>query len=65
MCLFGKTEDFFSGIMNFEPRITYNFAKKIAADWTTSIEKAKTELGYRVTPFREAVRKTVEWLMNK
>ena len=31
-------------------------------DWAFSSERAKAELGYRITPFEQALARTVEWV---
>lgn len=44
------------------PLITPPWVRTFLADWAFSSEKAQKELGYRITPFRTALKKTVEWL---
>jgi farnesol dehydrogenase len=44
------------------PLITPDWVRLFVADWAFSSEKAQQELGYRITPFREALQKTLGWL---
>lgn len=62
--IFGLAEDIAAGIFGREPQITYAWVKKYKANWTTSTEKAEKELGYTVTPLKEAVKKTIKWLKD-
>ncbi|MCK4417508.1 MAG: SDR family oxidoreductase [Candidatus Latescibacteria bacterium] len=44
------------------PLITPRWISIFSADWVFSSKKAQTELGYRITSFREALQKTLVWL---
>lgn len=44
------------------PLITPDWVRIFIADWAFSSEKAQKELGYKITPFREALQKTLVWL---
>jgi len=44
------------------PSITPGWVRTFLVDWAFSTEKAERELGYRVTPFEEAIRRTCQWL---
>lgn len=44
------------------PVITPEMVKKLSQDWIVSSRKAERELGYRATPLREGVSKTLGWL---
>lgn len=44
------------------PLITPPWVRTFCADWALSSEKAQTELGYTITPFRKSLHKTVVWL---
>ncbi|HDJ33205.1 MAG TPA: NAD-dependent epimerase/dehydratase family protein [Bacteroidetes bacterium] len=46
------------------PLITPSFMKRYLHHWMPSSEKAVRDLGYRITPFREGVRKTLKWLQE-
>jgi nucleoside-diphosphate-sugar epimerase len=44
------------------PPITPGWVRTFLVDWVFSCENAERELGYRITPFEEAVRQTCRWL---
>ncbi len=63
--MFGLLEDVAAKLFSREPQITYTWVKKYQANWTTSTEKAEKELGYTITPIKDAVQKTVDWLRRR
>lgn len=52
----------FTGI---PPLITASWIKKYLNHWSLSSHKAMTELGYSITPFKEGVRITLDWLIRR
>ncbi len=44
------------------PMLTHGVVDVFRRHWAYSSEKAERELGYRITPLAEGVRRTVEWL---
>jgi nucleoside-diphosphate-sugar epimerase len=44
------------------PRITPGWMKTFLEDWAYTSAKAERELGYRITPLREGVARTLDWL---
>lgn len=44
------------------PLITPDWVRVFTADWAFSSKKAQKELSYKITPFREALHKTLVWL---
>ena len=44
------------------PLITTGWVNTFLQDWTYSSVKAEKELGYKITPLREGIRITLEWL---
>ena len=44
------------------PSFTPGWIRTFLADWAFSSEKAERELGYTITPFEEALRRTCVWL---
>jgi nucleoside-diphosphate-sugar epimerase len=46
------------------PLISQDWVRVFAADWAFSSAKAEKELGYRITPFPEALWKTLDWLQG-
>jgi len=47
------------------PPITPGWVRTFLVDWTFSCEKAERELGYKITPFEVALRRTCRWLDAK
>jgi farnesol dehydrogenase len=46
------------------PKITPGWVETFLQDWAYSCAKAERQLGYTITPFKEGVRMTYEWLME-
>jgi farnesol dehydrogenase len=44
------------------PRITPGWVETFLEDWAYTSVKAGLELGYRITPLREGIRRTLDWL---
>jgi nucleoside-diphosphate-sugar epimerase len=44
------------------PQITPGWVETFLRHWAYSSAKAERELGYRITPLREGLRRTLEWL---
>jgi nucleoside-diphosphate-sugar epimerase len=47
------------------PQITPGWVETFLQDWVYTPSKAERELGYTITPLREGVRMTYEWLLNQ
>lgn len=62
---FSNLEVFLAKSFGIYPLITPQWVRIFSADWDFSSEKAQTELGYKITPFREALRKTLVWINHK
>jgi len=62
---FSKVEEFRSRHFRHYPLITQGWAKTFLADWANSCEKAERELGYVITPFNVAMKKTIGWIEQK
>ncbi len=58
----GRLERWRAELFGVEPEITDEIVRIYAHEWTYSSARAEAELGYRVTPLREGVAKTVAWL---
>lgn len=63
--LFGKIEQLKAKIFKTYPLITPEWVETFALDWSFSNHKAETELGYDVTPFRKAIKQTIDWLNKR
>jgi nucleoside-diphosphate-sugar epimerase len=48
--------------LGLHPQITPGWVETFLRDWACSSAKAERELGYRITPLREGLRRTLEWL---
>jgi nucleoside-diphosphate-sugar epimerase len=59
---FSHVERLRAQLFNHYPLITPGWVRVFLADWAYSTAKAETELGYRVTPLREALTTTIRWL---
>jgi farnesol dehydrogenase len=46
------------------PLITTGWVKTFLQDWTYSSVKAEKEFGYKITPLRDGIRITLEWLRH-
>ncbi len=53
---------FFLSIAGKQPLISANWIDKYLQNWSLSCNKAVSELSYNITPFDQAVEKTVKWL---
>jgi len=59
---FLEYQEKFTGI---SPPVTVPWVKKYMHDWSISSEKAVNELGYKITPFKQGVTQTLQWLYKK
>src|SRR5690606_19071586 len=62
---FAKYQLFMANNFGKEPVITPKWIARGKYDWVLSAEKAQKELGLTVTPLKEGLAKTVEWLKNR
>lgn len=54
-----------SKLTNIEPFYPINLRLYVFQDWNISIEKAKNELGFKPTPFKEGAAETLKWFSEK
>jgi nucleoside-diphosphate-sugar epimerase len=59
-----KASMFVTRITGLPPFITPGLVRKYNYTWTTSSEKAEKELGYKITPLKDGITKTLQWLNN-
>jgi len=52
-------------LTGIEPLITDEVIEIYRHDWAYSSDRAVAELGYRITPLEEGLRRTVEWLRGR
>lgn len=62
---FGKLQLFMAESFGRQPMITPGWVRKYLYEWRVSSEKAKNDLGYQVTPLKEGIQETVNWLRNE
>jgi nucleoside-diphosphate-sugar epimerase len=48
-----------------QPLISPEWVRTFLSDWAYSTTKAERDLGYRPTPLREAVERTIDWIRRK
>ncbi|MEK6566911.1 MAG: hypothetical protein AABZ41_09430, partial [Bacteroidota bacterium] len=47
------------------PQITPGWVETFLQEWAYSCKKAERELGYTVTPLKEGIRMTYEWILEQ
>ncbi|HWP82505.1 MAG TPA: SDR family oxidoreductase [Bacteroidota bacterium] len=62
---YSKFEELKAEWLGFYPKITPGWVETYLQDWAYSCEKAEHELGYRITPLKEGIRKTYEWILQQ
>ncbi len=60
--MIGRAQRWRAELLNIEPELTDEVVGIYRHEWAYSSDKASAELGYRVTPFPEAIARTVAWL---
>ncbi|HEY3176267.1 MAG TPA: NAD-dependent epimerase/dehydratase family protein [Candidatus Polarisedimenticolia bacterium] len=64
MGLAGKLLRWRADYFGIEPPITDEVIEIYRHDWAYASERAVSELGYRITPLEEGLRRTIEWLRS-
>ena len=59
---FSNIEVLLAKVFGIYPLITPQWLRIFIKDWDFTSRKAEEELGYRITPFGEALRKTLNWI---
>ena len=62
--LYGSLEKKKAEWFRMYPQITPGWVETFLHDWAYSCAKAERELGYTITPLKEGIRMTYEWLMT-
>jgi len=62
--LYSRWEEKKARWVNRYPLITVGWVKTFLQDWSFSSTKAERDLGYKITPIREGIRITFEWLRH-
>jgi farnesol dehydrogenase len=58
----GRLQSWRAALLGVEPELTPGVVKIYRHEWAFSSAKAERDLGYRITPFDEAVARTTDWL---
>ena len=64
MGLAGRVMRWIADLTGAEPVITDEVVRVYRHDWAYSSERAIREIGYRITPLDEGLRRTVAWLRS-
>ena len=62
--IYSRWEEEMAKWIHHYPLITAGWVKTFLQDWTYSSVKAEKEFGYKITPLREGIRITLEWLRH-
>jgi nucleoside-diphosphate-sugar epimerase len=62
--IYSRCEEQMAKRTHHYPLITSGWVKTFLQDWTYSSIKAEKEFGYKITPLREGIRITLEWLRH-
>jgi nucleoside-diphosphate-sugar epimerase len=62
--IYAKEEQLKAEWFGLYPQITPGWVDTFLQDWVYRCTKAEKELGYTITPFKEGVRATYEWLLE-
>ncbi len=63
--VYAKEEQLKAQWLGIYPQITPGWVDTFLQDWAYSCAKAEKELGYTITPFKEGVRLTYQWLLEQ
>jgi farnesol dehydrogenase len=63
--LAGRVQRWRAELIGTEPEVTDEVVRIYAREWAYSSARAEADLGYRITPLREGVAKTVAWLREQ
>jgi nucleoside-diphosphate-sugar epimerase len=63
--LYAKEEQLKAKWLGIYPQITPGWVETFLQDWIYSCAKAERELGYTITPFKEGVRVTYQWILEQ
>jgi len=61
----GRLERWRAELFGVEPELTDEIVRIYAHEWAYSSARAEAQLGYRITPLREGVSRTVAWLRER
>lgn len=62
MLFLSKIQLLMAEVFGKQPLLTPPFVRKYNKHWIVTSAKAEKELGYTITPLREGIQKTIDWL---
>lgn len=62
--MFANSQLLMASLFHIQPLVTPKWSRKYMYNWSLSSEKARVELGYRITPLKEGLTKTIDWLKS-
>ena len=62
MLFLSKIQLLMAEVFGKQPLLTPPFVRKYNKHWIVSSAKAEKELGYKITPLRKGIQKTIDWL---
>ncbi|MBI4429192.1 MAG: SDR family oxidoreductase [Ignavibacteriales bacterium] len=62
---YGYEELLKAKVFGLYPQITPGWVETFLQDWAYSCAKAERELGYKITPLREGIKMTYEWVLQQ
>jgi nucleoside-diphosphate-sugar epimerase len=63
--LYARAERTKAELLGWYPQITPGWVDTFLQDWAYSCRKAERELGYEITPLKEGIRRTYEWIVSE
>ena len=61
----GRLQRWRAELFDVEPELTDQVVRIYAHEWAYTSARAEAELGYRVTPLREGIARTVAWMRER
>ncbi len=62
---YGRTLKFFAETFGIYPQITTGWVETFLQEWAFSCAKAERDLGYNITPLKEGIRQTYNWILQQ
>ncbi|RPI05197.1 MAG: NAD-dependent epimerase/dehydratase family protein [Ignavibacteriae bacterium] len=62
---YGGIQKFAADTFGLYPQITTGWVETFLQDWAYTCAKAERELGYTITPLKEGIRQTYEWILQQ
>ncbi|MFZ1979011.1 MAG: NAD-dependent epimerase/dehydratase family protein [Bacteroidota bacterium] len=62
---YGRTLKFLAETCGIYPQITAGWVETFLQEWAFTSAKAERELGYTITPLKEGIRQTYQWILQQ